>query len=242
MDVEANTATTSMVDILPPEVLATILSCVAKSSLADLFRCKLSCKTLRRISEEKGVIQQIHLPWVKAQQLTPHQEAAEKFFVKCVENEHPEALLEFGFRQYFNTMVLDEGLTMLSRANELHNPTAAYVLSLIYIYTGEEERGVKLLKKTINSIGSVGIVQCRRKLRDMARYNMMRNHMILHYLPKPKIFCKHKLEHEKNLNQWDLHYDADAESTVTCMTCKCVREICVFYEILVGHLTGFVYI
>ncbi|XP_021773587.1 putative F-box protein At1g67623 [Chenopodium quinoa] len=222
MDVEANTATTSMVDILPPEVLATILSCVAKSSPADLFRCKLSCKTLRRISEEKGVIQQIHLPCIEARELTPHQEAAEKFLVKCVENEHPEALLEFGFvrllsqllgtlsvnicyslcetRQYINTMVLDEGLTMLARANELHNSTAAYVLSLIYIYTGEEERGVKLLKKTINSIESVGMVQCRRKLRDMAKYNVMRNHMILHYLPKPKIFCKHKLEHEKNLN------------------------------------------
>ncbi|XP_021755933.1 uncharacterized protein LOC110721113 [Chenopodium quinoa] len=184
--------TTSMVDILPSEVLATILSFVAKSSPADLSRCKLSCKTLRRIAEEKGVLQQIHLRWIKTRMFCPHREAVEKFFMTCVENEHLEAMLDFGFRQYFNTLVLDEGLTMLERATELHNSMAEYVVSLIYIYTGEEERGVKLLENTINSVGSEGIVQCRRELRQMAMSNWMRNHMIVHYMPQPKLFCKKK--------------------------------------------------
>ncbi|XP_021751569.1 putative F-box protein At1g67623 [Chenopodium quinoa] len=171
--------TTSMVDILPLEVLANILSVVAKSSPADLFRCKLSCKTLRRIAEEKGVLQQLHLRWIKTRMSWPHREAAKKFFMTRVENEHPEAMLDFGFRQYFNTLVLDEGLTMLERATALHNSMEEYVVSLIYIYTGQEERGVKFLENTINNIGSAGIVQCRRKLRQMAMSNRMRNHMII---------------------------------------------------------------
>ncbi|XP_021726841.1 putative F-box protein At1g67623 [Chenopodium quinoa] len=158
VEVKRRKFTTCMVDILPSEVLATILSFVAKSSPADLFRCKLSCKRLRRIAEEKGVLQQIHLRWIKARISWPHRQAAEKFFMKCVENEHPEALLEFGFRQYFNTLVVDEGLTMLEEQRSCRIPVAAYVVSLIYIYTGEEERGVKLLENTINSIGSAGIV------------------------------------------------------------------------------------
>lgn len=127
---------------------------------------------------------------------------------------------------------------MLERATELHNSMAAYVVSHIYIYTGEEERGVKLLENTINSIGSPGIVQCRRKLRQMAMSNWMRNHMIVHYMPQPKLFCKKKIHHEKSLNPWDPLYDEDAEITISCMTCKCIREISVFYEILRGLLTG----
>ncbi|XP_021757434.1 putative F-box protein At1g67623 [Chenopodium quinoa] len=152
MDVEAKRKfSPSIVDILPPDVLANILSCVARSSPADLFRRKLSCKTLRLIAEEKGVVQQIHLPWVKARMSGISRNKANRFWKKCVQNEHPEALLEYG-------LLVNDGLTTLVRATELHNSMADYVLSLIYIYTGQEESGVSLLEKTINRIGSGGIV------------------------------------------------------------------------------------
>ncbi|XP_021746170.1 putative F-box protein At1g67623 [Chenopodium quinoa] len=156
--------------------------------------------------------------------------------MKCVENEHPEALFEFGFRQYFNYMVVDQGLKRLERATALQNTEATYIVSLIYIYTGEEEKGVKLLENTINSIGSAGIVQCRRKLRDMEKSNWMRNNFVVDYMPQPHLFCKQKLQHEKNLSAWAGLYDENAENTISCLTCKCVREINVFYTIVKGLL------
>lgn len=148
---------------------------------------------------------------------------------RCLESDNPEALLHRGMAQYFGgtgTTMVEQGLRNLEKAATQTSIEAAYVLSLIFLSSEEKEcvnKGLEMMVNTMKAIGVKGIVECRKKVRDLINSMWLANKAIVE--SKPNISCAMREQHQVS-SGWDNgYYDEDEKDNVGCQTCKCVREL-----------------
>lgn len=132
-------------------------------------------------------------------------------------------------------MMLEEGLKNLEKAAEERNKEAAYVLGLILVCSEEKEckkKGVELIMNIFRIIGGKGIVECRKKLRDLTNSIWLNNKIIAE--AKPKISCAMQ-QHDVKINNWERnnYYFEDVEdNNVVCELCRCDKDVRFFLSIV----------
>ncbi|GMP69915.1 hypothetical protein CsSME_00028994 [Camellia sinensis var. sinensis] len=222
---------------LPSEVVVEVLGRIASSSFTDFFNAKLSSKILNEAADDNYIYQQMSLekfpvvPW----RVTTE---ASCFLNKCKESGNPEALYRQGVVDYFSLMRIESGLESLNRAASSGHGGALYVLSIIFLFSEDDEfkkQGIRILSSIHKSKPTSGkrrlIRECRDKLREIVRMIWVVNPLV--QKQRPSTCCairdndvdRHeRLGRRRRRRGWESD-DEDDDDEVECDGCRCDREV-----------------
>ncbi|KAK9699883.1 hypothetical protein RND81_08G201700 [Saponaria officinalis] len=231
----------AIVDYLPIDAITEIVARVGATSAADLFRCKLTCKILHEIVEEKKVLQHAAIKGLYYCTWS-NKEKAQSYFDRCRNCNNPDALYQLGMEQYFSQFKAIEGMKNLEKAMTQKHKEATYAIGLISMCSSDNKyknKGVELLLNLMNTIKGEGIIELRQKLRDLMhelRWRIFKNedtNEVSSLMVPPTITCTLGALHEIE-SGWakEYYYDENVEDNVVCEACKCRREVDFFHDLL----------
>ncbi|KAF9599947.1 hypothetical protein IFM89_001982 [Coptis chinensis] len=214
-------------DTIPNDMISTIVAHVAKSSVADLFSLKQTCKMLYELGDDDFVLQQASLEKIPAVPWRLSDDAA-YFLQRCQQTGNPEALFRLGMVEYFQNARLELGLAFLARAAYFGHVEACYVLGIVLICTDDHTRqeGMELL--TI-------VEKCKKGSRCRQRIKMILRDLWLNHTFHPREPLCTDPGCSKAVHMSRRGWARDDDEEFDCEACKCDREVKLFCKGLRGN-------
>ena len=139
---------------------------------------------------------------------------------------------------YFSLMRIESGLESLKRAASSGHRGALYVLSIIFLFSEDDEyknQGSRILSSIHKSKPTSGkrrlIRECRDKLREIVRMIWVVNPLV--QKQRPSTSCakrdndvdRHERLGRRRRRGWESDDEDDDDGEVECDGCRCDREV-----------------
>ncbi|XP_074361617.1 putative F-box protein At1g67623 [Apium graveolens] len=223
----------NILDSVPKELLVEIVARVAASSFDDLFNIKFSCRTLNNSVDvdDKYITRHVSLEKFHVIPWTSNKQAEQAIFLdRCISSGNPEALYRHGIVQYFEKTEINSGIECLRRAANLGHLEAMYVLGIILILHGGEdkEKGMKIITDMKKSQTRNKVKEIREKFSRTLKLMWVNNTMVVGQR-RPRCCTVHR-DAKSKFHLWNKFADLD------CEACCCDQEIINLWEIVPGSI------
>ncbi|KAG2330192.1 hypothetical protein Bca52824_001372 [Brassica carinata] len=121
--------------MLPTEIQALVVERVAHNSFADLYRLRVTCKSMRALADDRGVYASFDLfkhPW--------NVRIRNRLLRRCFREGNPSTLYIKGVEYFFRLERHEEGLALIKRAADAGYERAlcTYVMTMKLYHQNEE--------------------------------------------------------------------------------------------------------
>ncbi|WOH01349.1 hypothetical protein DCAR_0520731 [Daucus carota subsp. sativus] len=218
----------NILNSIPTALITEIVARVAACSSDDLFNTSLSCKTLKKIADDKYIIQHVSLDKFSVIPWTSKEEA---ILDRCASCENPEALYRHGIIKYFGIKkdLKNSGLKYLLRAADLRHLGAMYVIGIIMIVAGGEgkQTGIKIICDAMKRLKTSRkeIREIREKFSSTIGRMWVKNTTGVEQIIRPVCCRIHQLAKPAG---WDEDEDVDLE----CEACWCDQQIFRLWDVI----------
>ncbi|KAL0846826.1 hypothetical protein Bca101_020072 [Brassica carinata] len=217
--------------MLPTEIQALVVERVAHNSFADLYRLRVTCKSMRALADDRGVYASFDLfkhPW--------NVRIRNRLLRRCFREGNPSTLYIKGVEYFFRLERHEEGLALIKRAADAGYERAlcTYVMTM-KLYHQNEEYLSRFTRETVAKIGKVvrnseGIWNIDHNEDFLTKRHVFISTIVPIFYSFP---CSPILDRD-----WVLYHIEDSKAEDMCNRCFWIKEVALFlrdFKASTGH-------
>ncbi|KAL0684193.1 hypothetical protein Bca4012_051041 [Brassica carinata] len=212
-----------LVTALPEDIQARVAECVAANSVADLYRLRATCKSMKELTDRAGVYAALDVFTFPS-----YLHVSNLVMQACYANGNPSTLFLKGIQVFYTFDLQDEGLALIKRAADAGFERAlnTYAMTL-KVFWDNEEQFSGFTRESCERIGKIvrsldwGCGKSHTDAFLMKKYEFISNVLPLLY----NCQCTPWVERD-----WELWHIENSKGKNLCDRCFWIKELCFFYR------------